>query len=130
MRTQISTDLAPPPVGPYSQGIRVGNLLFSAGQGSFNDRGERVGETFAAQVEQAFDNLAAVAVAAGTGLEHMVKLGVFLRSLDNFETFNQIARNRLSTPYPARTTVPAPLVGFDVELDAVFLVPDDAAGPM
>lgn len=86
--------------------------------------GERIGETFADQVNQTFDNLAAVAAEAGTSLQHMVKLGVFLSDMGNFAAFNELAAHRLEPPFPARTTVPAALQGFDIELDAVIWIPD------
>ncbi len=123
MRHEIRSDLAAPPVGPYSQGIRLGNTLYVAGQGPFNEKGERVGETFEEQVERTFFNLKAIAEEAGTGLEHMLKLGVFLSDMDNFPVFNSMAGDFLSAPYPVRVTVPAPLRGFDIELDGTFFVP-------
>lgn len=123
MRHQISSDLAAPPVGPYSQGIRLGDTLYVAGQGPFDPSGQRVGDTFADQVERTFRNLDAIARAGGTGLEHMVKLGVFLSDMDNFPIFNDMAGQFLTAPYPVRVTVPASLRGFDIELDAIFHVP-------
>jgi len=122
-RRAVSTDQAPPPVGPYSQGIVVGDLLYCAGQGPFDRDGNRVGETIEEQIEIAFDNLAAIAAAAGCQLADMARLGVFLRDIADFPTLNEVAARRLHPPYPVRTTVPAPLHGFDVELDAVFALP-------
>ena len=124
MRTPIYNPDAPSPSGPYSQGIRVGDLLFCAGQGPMDRNGERVGVTFAEQVKQTFDNLEAVAAAAGTSLEHTVRLGVFLRDLSDFASFNELAAARLTMPYPSRTTVSASLPGFDVEVDAIIWIPD------
>lgn len=123
MKKQIFTDLSAPPVGPYSQGIQVGNLLFVAGQGPFDENGERVGGTFAEQVTRTFDNIEAIAKAAGTDMSQMVRLGVFLSDMDNFPVFNAMSGDRLLPPYPVRVTVPASLRGFDIELDAVFAVP-------
>jgi enamine deaminase RidA (YjgF/YER057c/UK114 family) len=88
--------------------------------------GKVVGETFADQVNQAFDNLEAVAAAAGTSLRHAVRLGVFLRDMSHFASFNEVAADRLAMPFPARTTVPAALPGFDVEIEAVIWIPDDS----
>ncbi|WP_164730547.1 RidA family protein [Pelagibacterium montanilacus] len=123
MRTIVSSPDAAPPVGPYSQGVILDNTLYVAGQGPFDDKGDRVGDTFADQVHRAFDNLEAVARAAGTGFEHMAKLGVFLANMDDFPVFNRIAGERLVAPYPVRVTVPASLRGFDIELDGIFYVP-------
>ena len=92
-------------------------------QGPFDSSGERVGETFAGQVRQTFANLAAVAREAGTSLDRTVRLGVYLRCLDDFAEFNAVSRELLSEPYPARTTIEAALRGFDVEIDAVLELP-------
>jgi 2-iminobutanoate/2-iminopropanoate deaminase len=120
---QINSKQVPPAAGPYSAGIAAGGLLFLAGQGPFDSRGERVGETFAEQVRRVFANLAAVAGEAGTSLDRVVRLGVYLRSLDDFEEFNAVSKEFLSEPYPARTTIEAALRGFDVEIDAVVELP-------
>jgi len=124
MRKIVSTDQSAPPVGPYSQGVVIDNTLYVAGQGPFDENGQRVGETFADQVHRAFDNIEAIARAAGTGYEHMARLGVFLSDMDNFPIFNEIAGERLVAPYPVRVTVPASLRGFDIELDGIFYVPE------
>jgi reactive intermediate/imine deaminase len=122
MREQIRADGVPAPAGAYSQGIRVGDLVFLAGQGPFTASGERAGETFAEQARLTFENLAAVAAAAGTDLSKTVRLGVYLQSMDDFDEFNRIAREYLAEPFPARTTLRVDLRGFDIELDAVVAV--------
>jgi reactive intermediate/imine deaminase len=124
MITRISSDQAPAPVGPYSPGIRVGNLLFVAGQGPFNADGSRGGETFADQVRLTMTNIQHIAEAAGTSLEHCVRMGGYLSTLDNFEEYNTILREYLTEPYPARTTLPVALRGFDVEIDVVIAIPE------
>ncbi|MBO9625602.1 MAG: RidA family protein [Microbacterium sp.] len=116
---KIVTDQAPPPAGPYSQAVVAGGLAFLAGQGPFDADGHRVGETFAEQVRITFQNLETVAQAAGSTLHRAVRLGVYLRSLDDFAEFNAIAGEYLSEPFPARTTIEVALRGFDIEIDAV-----------
>lgn len=123
-REQIAPTTVPAPSGTYSAGIRVGNLLFLSGQGPFDAAGNRVGETFAEQTRQVFDNLEAVANAAGTSLKHAVRVGAFLSTLNFFDEFNEVMAEYVSDPYPARTTVPVDLRGFDVEIDAVVVIPD------
>lgn len=123
-REQIAPTTVPAPSGTYSAGIRVGNLLFLSGQGPFDADGNRVGNTFAEQARQVFDNLEAVANAAGTSLKHAVRVGAFLSTLNFFDEFNGVMAEYVSDPYPARTTVPVDLRGFDVEIDAVVLIPD------
>ena len=124
MISTVSTPAAPSPAGPYAQGSISGGLLFLAGQGPFNAQGERVGETFADQVRQTFRNLEIVSQAADTSLSNAVRYGVYLRNLDDFAEFNEIAREFLSEPFPARTTIEVALRGFDVEIDAVVAVVD------
>jgi 2-iminobutanoate/2-iminopropanoate deaminase len=121
----ISTTDAPPPAGPYSQGVVSGGLVFLSGQGPFDENGDRVGETFADQVRRTFENLEKVARAAGSSLSNAVRYGVYLRSLDDFAEFNAIAAEYLTAPLPARTTIEAALRGFDIEIDAIVAIPAD-----
>jgi 2-iminobutanoate/2-iminopropanoate deaminase len=114
----------PPAAGPYSAGVKVGNLLFLAGQGPFDSNGDRIGETFVEQARATFDNLERVANAAGTSFKNAVRVGAFLSSLDYFEEFNSVMAEYVSESHPARTTVPVALRGFDIEVDAVLFVPD------
>jgi 2-iminobutanoate/2-iminopropanoate deaminase len=72
----------PPPSGPYSPGIKVGNLLFLSGQGPLDVNGTRVGETFADQVRATLDNLERVANEAGTSLKNAVRIGAYLSTLN------------------------------------------------
>lgn len=123
MLDSVSTPSAPPPAGPYSQGVVSNGLLFLAGQGPFDENGQRVGATFADQVRRTFENLETVAQAAGTSLHNAVRYGVYLKTLDDFAEFNEIAKEYLSAPLPARTTIQADLRGFDIEIDAIVAVP-------
>ena len=120
----IQPSNVPPSGGPYSAGIKVGNLLFLAGQGPLDTTGARVGETFAEQARATFDNLERVAQEAGTSLKNAVRIGAYITSLDYFDEFNTVMGEYVSKPYPARTTIPVALRGFDVEIDAVLYVPD------
>jgi 2-iminobutanoate/2-iminopropanoate deaminase len=101
----ISTSGAPKPAGAYSQAIAAGELVFLAGQGPF----------------QTFRNLAAVAEAAGASLADAVRVGVFLRDMQNFPAMNEIYREFFAEPLPARTTIQSDLPGFEIEVDAVLL---------
>jgi len=118
-------ETVPAPSGPYSAGISVGNLLFLAGQGPFDAAGERVGDTFEEQVRATFDNLERVANDAGTSLANAVRVGAYLTSLDYFDAFNRVMAEYVSDPYPVRTTIPVALRGFDVEIDAILLIPQE-----
>lgn len=123
-RVGFQPDSVPPPMGPYSPGIVVDNLLFLAGQAPFDSSGERVGATFVEQAHATFRNLERVAQEAGTSLKHALRVGAYLSSLDYFEEFNSVMVQYVSAPYPARTTIPVALRGFDVEVDAVVLIPE------
>ncbi|MBS2547996.1 RidA family protein [Catenulispora sp. NL8] len=120
----VASPSGAPPAGPYSPALRVGDLLFVSGQGPFDAAGQRCGQTFAEQAHAVFDNLAALAAAAGTGLDRAVRLGAYLSDHAHFGEWNRVCAARLSEPYPARTTVPVALPGFDIEADAVFWIPE------
>jgi len=124
---QISPRSAPAPAGPYSAGIVSGGFLFLAGQGPFDTAGNMVGGTFAEQVRQTFANLEAVAEAAGTSMHNAVRIGVYLNTLDDWAEFNEVSKEFLTTPYPARTSIQADLNGFLVEIDAIVALDEAAA---
>jgi 2-iminobutanoate/2-iminopropanoate deaminase len=120
-RTKIETSQAPSPAGPYSQGIRTGNLVFLAGQGPNRSDGS-FPDGFEAQAEQALQNLQAVARAAGAELSSAVRVGVYLRDMANFGAWNEVYTRYFSEPLPARTTIQSDLP-FSVEIDAVLELP-------
>jgi reactive intermediate/imine deaminase len=119
---QIKTDQAGPPGGPYSQGIVAGNLVFLAGQTPMTPAGARAEGGFDVQARQAFDNLAAVAAAAGGSLRDAVRVGVYLRDMADFPRMNEIYAGYFEEPLPVRTTIPAALPGFDIEVDAILVL--------
>lgn len=122
-KQQITTDLAPPPGGAYSQAIAAGQFVFLAGQGPFEPTsGAKVDGLFADQAHQTFRNLAAVAEAAGGSLSDAVRVGVYLRDMGDFAEMNDIYRQYFGDPLPARTTIHSELPGFGIEADAVLYV--------
>jgi 2-iminobutanoate/2-iminopropanoate deaminase len=126
-RHLVSTDEAPPPGGPYSQGIVSGDFVFLAGQCPFDNSGARINGTFEEEARLAFSNLAAVARAAGADLRDAVRIGVYLLDLANFAALNEICREFLEEPFPARTTLQANLRGFQIEVDAIVRLHERAA---
>ena len=121
----IQTDHAPAAIGPYSQAVRVGDTVYFSGQIPLDPAtGVLVEGEFEAQVRRAFDNLQAVAVAAGGSLDRMVRLGLFLVDLGQFATVNQVMQEYFSTPYPARSTVQVSALpkGAVFEVDAVMVL--------
>jgi 2-iminobutanoate/2-iminopropanoate deaminase len=121
----ISTENAPAAVGPYSQAVRIGNLVYTAGQVAIDPAlGKLVGEDAPAQAEQALRNLAAILEAAGTSLENVVKTTVFLDSMDDYKAVNEVYGRFFSKNPPARSAVEVarlPL-GALVEIEAVAVV--------
>jgi len=102
----LHTDRAPAAVGPYSQAVRTGNLVFSSGQIGLDPRtGKLAGPDLETQARQAFANLAAIAEAAGASLANAIKLTLFLTDLANFSTVNAIMAESVPKPYPSRTTI-------------------------
>jgi 2-iminobutanoate/2-iminopropanoate deaminase len=123
-REAVRSHEAPPPSGGYSQAVRVGDLLYLAGQGPYDASGTRVGETITEQVQQVLSNLDAVARAAGGSLRNAVRVGVYLSDLRHFDEMDATYREFFPDPKPARTTIQSDLVGFDVEVDAVVWLGD------
>ena len=126
MRRPVHSTDAPNAIGPYSQAIRAGGMLYLSGQTPLEPAtGERV-DGFANQVHRVFLNLRAVAGAAGARLDDAVKVTVYLTDLENFATFNTIMAQYFREPYPARTTIQVAGLprGADVEVDAILALPD------
>jgi len=119
----IHTDNAPAAIGTYSQAIEARGLVFLSGQIPLDPATmEVVGGDFEARARQVFENLAAVAAAAGGNLDDVVKLTVFLTDLDNFATVNSVMEDYFQQPFPARAAVGVASLpkGVDVEADAIL----------
>ena len=102
---KIATQNAPAAIGPYSQGIITGNLLFSSGQIALNPQtGEVVGSDIAEQAEQVMKNIGAILAEAGTNYERTVKTSCFLADMNDFAAFNEVYA-QFFTEAPARTCV-------------------------
>ena len=101
----ISPD-APKAIGPYSQAVWTGNLLYCSGQTPIDPAtGKLVEGGIGEQTQQAFNNLQAVLAGAGLSMDDVIKVNVYLTSMANFAGMNQAYQERFSAPYPARTTV-------------------------
>ncbi len=122
-RIPIHSDNAPAAIGTYSQAMKAGNLVFLSGQIPLvPDTMEIVAGDFEARARRVFDNLKAVAEAAGGSLNDAVKITVFLTDLSDFATVNAVMEDYFETPYPARAAVQVAALpkGVDVEADAVL----------
>ena len=126
MREPIRTADAPAPKGPYSQAIvSRGRHVYIAGQGPLDpESGELTGSTFEEQAVLTFENLRAVAAAAGASPRDFVKVNAYLSDMGDFPQFNEIYRRYFQEPYPARTTVHSALPGFLIEVDGIAVLPD------
>lgn len=121
----VNTPEAPAAIGPYSQAVRVGETVYLSGQIPLDPlSGEVVDGDFEARARRVFDNLRAVARAAGGDLDDIVKLNVFLTDLGDFARVNAIMADYLEEPYPARAAVQVAALprGVDVEMDAVLVL--------
>ena len=102
----VSTDQAPAAIGPYSQAIRSGNLLFCSGQIPIDPAsGAIIGTDVASQTEQVMKNMAGLLAAGGSSLSRVVKTTVFLTTMDHFVAMNEVYGRHLTAPQPARSTV-------------------------
>lgn len=126
MKEIISTINAPAAVGPYSQAVRVGNLLYTAGQIALDpEKMELVGDNVTEQTHQVLKNLQAVLEAAGSGLEHVVKTTVFLRWIKDYAEMNAVYNEYFSESKPARSAVAVAALPLKakVEIEAVAVIP-------
>ncbi|MDY6991357.1 MAG: RidA family protein [Pseudomonadota bacterium] len=126
-REIINTPNAPQAIGPYSQAIKVNNSVYLSGQIPL------IPETMSLhsgpieeQIRQVFNNLNAVALAAGGDLTHIVKLNIFLTHLEHFTLVNEIMTEYFQQPYPARAAVGVAALpkGAEVEMDAILVLPE------
>lgn len=117
----------PKPVGPYSPGMILDRLVIVSGQGATDPAtGELAGPDVATQTEQVFRNIQAILEAAGTDLDHVLRCGVFLVDMRDFEAMNAVYARVFGDHRPARTTVQVaalPYVELRVEIDAIAYLP-------
>ena len=119
----ISTNAAPAAIGTYSQATRHGQVVYLSGQIALDpQRGELVGDDIDAQLHQVFRNLRALAEAAGSGLDGVLKLTVYLTDMAHFPRVNAIMAEYFQQPYPARAAVGVAALprGAKVEMDAII----------
>lgn len=125
-REIISSDEAPAAVGPYSQAVRVGQLVYTAGQVGLDPASGELADGTVAQVHQAMRNLQAVLAAAGTDLEHVVKTTIFLADLNDYGDVNEAYGSYFEGAPPARSAVQVARLPLDarVEIEVVATLSD------
>ena len=124
MRDVIATDRAPKAIGPYSQAIRAGGLIFTSGQVAIDPATQQViAGDVAAQTDRVLENLAAILEASGSSLERVVRCTVFLKNMGDFGAMNEVYGRYFKQAPPARSTVEVARLPKDVlvEIDAIAL---------
>jgi 2-iminobutanoate/2-iminopropanoate deaminase len=122
----VSSPNLPTPVGPYSPGMIVGNLVFVSGQAGREPGTGALGADVTAQTEQVLKNIATILEAAGSSLQHVIRCGVFLVDMKEFPQMNEVYARAFGAHRPARTTVEVsglPGPGLLVEIDAIAFIP-------
>jgi len=121
MKKHLYTKNSPAAIGPYSQAVLIDNLVFLSGQIPLNKKGKMVEGTVEQQAQQIFTNIELILVEAGSTLNDLVKLTVFLTNLDDFEAINKTMMSRLTRPYPARSCVEVSALpkGSTIEVEAI-----------
>jgi 2-iminobutanoate/2-iminopropanoate deaminase len=119
MRNALDSANAPRPTGPFSHAVIHGNLVFVGGQGPFDVDGRQITGDFATQVRATLSNIKAVLESAGSSLERVLKVNIFVSDLGHLAALNEVYREVFAEPFPVRTTVQAGLPGFDVEIEVV-----------
>jgi len=122
-RSIIATEQAPAAIGPYSQAVRAGNTVYFSGQIPLDPAtGGLVDGDISVQARRVFDNLAAVAQAAGGSLAQIVRVGIYVTDLANFAAVNAVMAEYFQPPYPARSTIEVSGLpkAAQVEVDAIM----------
>ena len=122
MRNAIVTANAPKPLGPYSQAVIDGDLIFLAGQGCTNPQtGKLELGDIELETKRTFENVRAILEAAGSSLDHVIKCNVYLRDINDFAGMNEVYETFFSPPFPARTTIQAGALpgGIAVEIECI-----------
>jgi len=126
MRQAIISDKAPQPRGPYSPAIIAsGPTVYVSAQGPIDPAtNQLIDGSFAEQAERVFQNVTALLEAAGTSWQHAVKVTVYLADFSNFAAMNQVYLTYVSAPYPARTTIQAPIGTSALGVDCIAVIPE------
>ena len=122
MRQAVATDKAPKAIGPYSQGVRAGNLLFVSGQVPIDPAtGNIIDGDIKAQTDRVMRNLTAILEAAGASMDNVVRCTVYLADMNDFAAMNEVYGSYFSQPAPARSTIQAVRLPKDanVEIDVI-----------
>ncbi|MPM74865.1 2-iminobutanoate/2-iminopropanoate deaminase [bioreactor metagenome] len=121
----ISTEQAPSPAGPYSQGIIANGFVFVAGQRPQDPATGLMGDDIREQTRQCIKNIEAILKQAGSSLQHIVRSNVYLSDIANFAAMNEVYGSMMPQPYPTRTTIGTQLRNILVEIEVIEILGDD-----
>ncbi|MDO4733102.1 MAG: RidA family protein [Bacillota bacterium] len=116
----VSTDKAPAAIGPYSQGMTFGDLVFTSGQIPYTPDG-KISEDISEQTRQSLENVKAILEAAGSSLDKVIKCTVFITDMNQFAAINEVYAQYFSAPFPARSCVQVAYLpkGVNIEIEAI-----------
>lgn len=113
----ISTDKAPGAIGPYSQGIKIGELVYTSGQIPVDPATGNVSSDVKEQTRQSLNNIKAILEAAGTTMDKVVKTTVFIKDMNDFANINEVYAEFFTQPYPSRSCVEVARLPKDVKIE-------------
>ena len=121
-RETITADNAPEPAGPYSHAVVANGFVYISGQGPIQPETGEMPDSFEEQVRLTLNNVKTILEAAGSGLDHVVKVNAYITDLTRFAEFNEVYKEFFQNAPPARTTVATALLGMLVEVDCVAII--------
>lgn len=123
-KIKVNTNEAPAAIGPYSQAIKIGNMVFTSGQIPFNAEGQLVSEDVQKQTRKSLENVQKILEEAGTDMTKVVKCTVFIKDMNDFPKINEVYAEFFQEPYPARACVEVARLPRDVkvEIEAIATV--------
>jgi len=124
LKKEVKTTKAPNAAGPYSQGIIADKFVFVAGQAGKNPDTKLLGSDIKEQTRQTIKNIESILEEAGSSLENLVRVEVYLSDMKNFAEMNEVYKEMIPSPFPTRTTVGVNLNGLLVEITAMALLND------
>ncbi len=119
----VTTEHAPPAIGPYSQGVKIGNLLFTSGQGGFDPKTRELkNSSIEEETRQTLMNIKAIVEAAGSSMDKAIKMTVFMKDINNYARINKVYEEFFGESKPARSAVEVSNLpaGLNVEIEGVF----------
>lgn len=114
---KIHTEKSPAAIGPYSQGMKVGNLIFTSGQIPFTADGQVVSDDVQEQTRQSLENIKNILEEAGSGMDRVIKCTLYISDMEEFSQINEIYQEFFSVPYPARSCVEVARLPKDVKVE-------------